>query len=114
VRLVELPTGGLSFYQEALARLRSAGLAPAILDEALELPTPAGASARQEHLLVVASAPDAHLERLSPELFTILDTARGGATDEEMLATFRTLGATDAEAREVLAGFVESGELLGP
>ena len=66
----------------------------------------------EEYYHLRADQDTVRIETLSPELFAILETARGGAAHEEMVGVCRALGADEAQMARVEAVLSPLGPLV--
>ena len=118
VETLQTPRGTLATHQMVSGRLGDPAeitferlLDPSAL-QGLQLPKP---SEGREHLLLSLGDDDiVRIEALSPELFAILETARGGVTHEELAAVCQALGADESQIDGILDDFTQSGELVPP
>jgi len=116
--VIELAHGTLDSYEAMHSRLTTGerAIIECVTDQgfAPDLgPLPGGGP--PDRLLLFAreqAQGTAKVEKLTPELFAILELCTEGAPKRELLARFAELGANAAEAGDVLDDLVQSGELV--
>ncbi len=118
VETLELPRGTLGTHQLVMGRLgKPEDIDPTSLvdSETLRGLSLSPLNGGREHLLLALGEEDGvRIEPLSPELFAILETTRGGVAHEELVGVCRALGAEDIQIDGILEDFVTSGELVPP
>lgn len=118
VETLELPRGTVAQHQLVLGRLGEPEQVDLerVTDRRALAGLELGASngGREYQLLSRNEDGTVRIEMLSPELFAILETTRGGVGHRELVEVCRALGAEDDQIESILQDFTESGELVPP